>query len=188
MPAPVTFAETEIAGVLEIRAGVFRDDRGFFTETYSSSVWAQHGFEEVFVQDSMSLSAQGTLRGMHYQIEPYAMGKLVRVVRGAIFDVGVDLRAGSPTFGKWVGRRLTADNALALYFPKGFAHGFLALEEDTVVYYKSTFGHAPAAERSLSYCDPAVGIEWPLEPKLISPKDAAAPTLAEAEYNFVYGV
>lgn len=186
MPAPVTFAQTEIEGVLEIRAAVFRDERGFFTETYSRAVWGQNGFTHQFWQDSMSLSAKGTLRGMHYQLEPHSMGKFVRVISGAIFDVGVDLRTGSPTFGKWIGRRLTADNALALYLPAGLAHGFIALEEDTIVYYKSTHGHVPEAERSLAYNDPAVGIQWPMEPTLVSPKDLAAPALADAEYNFVY--
>lgn len=186
MPAPVTIAETEIDGVLEIRVGVFRDERGFFTETYSRPVWKAKGFCEEFRQDSMSLSTQGTLRGMHYQIDPHGMGKLVRVVSGSIFDVGVDLRVGSPTFGKWVGRVLSAENALSLYFPPSFAHGFVALEDNTIVYYKCTSVHTPEAERSLLYKDPRIGIEWPIEPTTISKKDAEAPLLEEAEYNFRY--
>jgi dTDP-4-dehydrorhamnose 3,5-epimerase len=116
------------------------------------------------------------------------MGKLVRVIRGSIFDVGVDLRRGSPTFGRWLGRELSSENGLALYFPPGFAHGFLALEDNTYVYYKCTNVHVPEAERALSYQDPSVGIVWPIEPTIISNKDAAAPFLDEAEYNFIYGV
>ena len=186
MPMPVTLRETEISGVLEIEVGRFEDDRGFFSETYSKTVWDEAGFAEEFVQDNLSLSAKGTLRGMHYQLEPHGMGKLVRAVSGSVFDVGVDVRKGSPTFGKWVGRTLSGDNNLALYFPPGFAHGFVALEDDALVYYKCTTMHAPDSERSLLYKDPAVNIEWPLEPSIISSKDADAPLLEDAEYNFEY--
>ncbi len=186
MTMPVTFSKTEIDGVLTVEVGVFRDERGFFTETYSREVWEGQGFTEVFVQDNLSLSAKGTLRGMHYQLAPYSMGKLVRAVTGSVFDVAVDLRRGSPTFGKWVGRTLSGENGLALWIPAGFAHGFIALEDETLVYYKCTAAHAPEAERSLSYNDPQVGIEWPLEPTIVSEKDAHAPPLQQAEYNFVY--
>lgn len=186
MPMPIAVRETEIDGILEIETGVFRDKRGLFTETYSEKVWAEHGFIETFVQDSMSLSARGTLRGMHYQLEPHGMGKLVRAVWGRIFDVAVDLRRGSPTFGKWIGRELSAENGLALWIPPGFAHGFVALEDNTVVYYKCTSLHAPQAERTLSYKCPNVGIRWPMEPTLVSEKDAAAPGLEQAETNFVF--
>ncbi|HEO70526.1 MAG TPA: dTDP-4-dehydrorhamnose 3,5-epimerase, partial [Candidatus Hydrogenedentes bacterium] len=136
--------------------------------------------------DNLSLSAKGTLRGMHYQIEPHAMGKLVRAITGAVFDVAVDLRRGSPTFGKWVGRMLSEGNPAAMWVPPGFAHGFVALEDHTLVYYKCTRLYAPQAERSLSYADPEVGIEWPMQPTVISPKDAEAPLLREADYNFTY--
>ena len=186
MPMSVKFAETSVPGVLVVETGCFFDERGFFSETHSQKVWHDAGFEETFVQDNLSLSAKGTLRGMHYQLDPHGMGKLVRVVKGSVFDVAVDLRQGSPTFGQWAGQVLSGDNRLALWVPVGMAHGFLALEDDTFASYKCTSMHAPEAERSLSYKDPAVGIEWPFEPALVSDKDAAAPLLAEAEYNFVY--
>ncbi len=186
MPMPIRIRETEIEGVLEIATGVARDERGYFSEAYSTAVWTDAGFDEVFLQDNISLSAKGTLRGLHYQLEPHAMGKLVRVLRGSAFDVGVDLRKGSPTFGGWVGRTLTADDGVALYFPRSFAHGFVALEEETLVYYKCTALHAPEAERAIHFNDPAIGIEWPLEPVIVSEKDAAAPSLEAAEHNFLY--
>jgi dTDP-4-dehydrorhamnose 3,5-epimerase len=184
MPMPVTFHTTEIPGVLVIETGVFRDQRGFFSESYNREVWAEKGFVETFVQDNISLSVKGTLRGMHYQLEPHGMGKLVRVVHGAVFDVAVDIRCGSPTYGQWVGRELSGSNGLSLWVPPGFAHGFVALGDNTLVAYKCSACHAPASERSLSYACPKVGIDWPLEPTVISDKDAAAPGLDEAETNF----
>lgn len=186
MPMSVEFTRTEIEDALEVKTGQFVDDRGFFTETYSLPVWTAAGFEEIFVQDNLSKSSKGTLRGMHYQLSARGIGKLVRVVSGAIFDVAVDLRKGSPSFGKWVGRTLSAENGLSLWVPVGFAHGFVALEDDTLVWYKCTGAHAPEAERSLRYNDPSVAVEWPLEPTTISQKDADAPLLADAEYDFVY--
>jgi dTDP-4-dehydrorhamnose 3,5-epimerase len=186
MPMPVEFRKTEIADVLEVKPGLFEDDRGFFTEIYSQPVWKAKGFDEIFVQDNLSGSRKGTLRGMHYQLSAHGMGKLVRVVQGSVFDVAVDLRKGSPSFGKWVGRTLSGEDSAALWIPAGFAHGFMALEDDTLVWYKCTSTHAPDAERSLNYNDPAVGIEWPLEPSVISSKDAGAPLLADAEYDFIY--
>jgi len=186
MPMSVEFTKTEIADVLVVKTGQFDDDRGFFTETYSAPVWKAGGFEEIFVQDNLSRSRKGTLRGMHYQLSARGMGKLVRVVHGAIFDVAVDLRRGSPTFGKWVGRKLSAENGLSLWVPVGFAHGFVALEDETLVWYKCTDSHAPEAERSLNYNDPTVAVRWPLVPTIISPKDEQAPLLADAEYDFVH--
>ncbi|NIA15774.1 MAG: dTDP-4-dehydrorhamnose 3,5-epimerase [Nitrospiraceae bacterium] len=183
---PVTITELEIPGVLLVECGCFFDDRGFFSEIYSEPVWCEAGFTRRFVQDNLSLSRKGTLRGMHYQLDPNGMGKLVHAIKGAAFDVGVDLREGSPTFGKWIGRELNADNRYALWFPAGFAHGFVALEDETLVYYKCDSCHAPDAERSLCYNDPAVGIEWPAQPTIISDKDATAPLLADAEYNFKF--
>lgn len=184
MPMPVKITETEIPGVLVVETGCFSDERGFFSEVYSDAVWTEAGFHERFVQDNLSLSAKGTLRGMHYQLEPHGMGKLVRAITGSIFDVGVDLRKGSPTFGRWVGRTLSAENRLALWFPAGFAHGFLALEDDTLVYYKCNAHHNAEAERAVSYKDPQLGVEWPFEPTIISKKDAGAPPLEHAEHNF----
>ena len=186
MPMSVEFTKTEIPDVLEVVTGRFDDDRGFFTETHSVPTWKAGGFDETFVQDNLSRSCKGTLRGMHYQLSAHGMGKLVRAVRGAVFDVAVDLRRGSPTFGKWVGRTLSAENGLSLWVPVGFAHGFVALEDDSLVWYKCTGVHAPEAERSLRYSDPDVQIEWPIEPTVISQKDADAPLLGDADHDFVY--
>lgn len=185
MSMPVEFRETEIPEVLEIETRQFGDERGFFTEAYSLPVWKEAGFDEVFVQDNLSQSRKGTLRGMHYQLAAHGMGKLVRAVTGSIFDVAVDLRKGSATFGKWAGRTLSAENGLSMWVPVGFAHGFIALEDDSLVLYKCTGSYAPQAERSLRYDDPTVSIDWPLEPTCVSPKDAEAPLLADAEYDFV---
>lgn len=184
MPMPVEITPTEIPDVLIVKTGVFQDDRGYFSESYSKRMWAEAGFEEHFVQDNLSCSKKGTLRGLHYQILPEGMGKLVRCVRGAIFDVAVDLRSGSATFGQWVGRELSGENHLSLWVPVGFAHGFVALEDDSIVHYKCSGHHAPDCERSLNYADPDVGIQWPLSPTIISQKDQDAPMLEQAEYNF----
>lgn len=186
MPMPVKITDTEIPAVKIVETGIFHDARGFFSESYSNKMWAEAGFEEVFVQDNLSKSAKGVLRGMHYQIHPDGMGKLVRCVSGAIFDVAVDLRQGSPTFGHYVGRELSAENNLSLWVPVGFAHGFVSLADDTLVHYKCTGTHSPECERALSYQDPEVNIKWPLPPTIISEKDAAAPLLVGAETNFVY--
>ena len=184
MPMKVEIAPTEISEVLEVRTGRVGDDRGFFAETHSVEMWRQAGFEETFVQDNLSKSCRGTLRGMHFQIAPHAMGKLVRCVQGAICDVAVDLRAGSPTYGRWVGRELTGDGDLSLWVPVGFAHGFLALEDETLVHYKCTDMHAPDTERALHFADPDVGIEWPIEPSIVTQKDQDAPRLADVEATF----
>ena len=173
--------------MLEIWSQVFRDDRGYFTEVYNASTWAAEGFDQSFVQDNMSVSAKGTLRGLHYQLQPHGMGKLVRALRGSVFDVAVDIREGSPTFGKWVGRTLSEENGLALWVPPGFAHGFLALEDNTQILYKCTHRYTPEAERTIVYNDPAIGIEWPAEPNELKEGDAQAPGLHEAERNFRYG-
>jgi len=186
MPMPVKITETEIPDVKIVETGLFRDHRGFFSESYSVPMWEAAGFAEDFVQDNLSKSAKGVLRGMHYQLLPDGMGKLVRCVSGAVFDVAVDLRQGSPTFGKWVGRELNGENQLSLWVPVGFAHGFVSLADDSLVHYKCSGVHSPACERALRYNCPEVGIEWPLDPTIISEKDAAAPGLADADYNFTY--
>lgn len=183
---PVTVSRTEIPEVVVIESPCFRDGRGFFSEVHSEREWKNAGLDLQFVQDNVSQSAKGTVRGLHYQLEPQGQGKFVRVLCGAVFDVAVDLRRGSPTFGKWVGRTLSGENGLAMWIPVGFAHGFIALEERTLVYYKCTSFWAPELERSLAYNDPAVGIDWPIPMACISPKDAQAPCLEFAEYNFTY--
>lgn len=187
MGAPITVIKSAIPDVLIVESSLFRDDRGHFVEAYCESVWDKAGLEHHFVQDNLSSSRQGTLRGMHYQIRPHALGKLVRALSGSVYDVAVDMREGSPHFGQWVGEELTAENGHALWVPEGFAHGFIALSDDTVVLYKCTAEYAPDSERSLHYADPRVGIEWPIEPKFVAEKDEAAPILSEAEFSFVYG-
>jgi dTDP-4-dehydrorhamnose 3,5-epimerase len=188
MPMPIAIRKTEIDGVLEVEGRFFEDDRGYFTELWSRYIWQNQGFTTDFVQDNISLSEKGALRGMHYQIHPHTMGKLVRCVHGAIFDVAVDLRNGSPHFGKWLGRELRGDSPRALWIPEGFAHGFLTLEAQSLVLYKCSGIHAPECERTLAWNCPEVGIKWPEEPRIISEKDAHAPGLVSAEYNFHYRI
>jgi dTDP-4-dehydrorhamnose 3,5-epimerase len=152
---------------------VFGDERGFFTELYSRDKYRALGLDDEFVQDNLSYSIRNVLRGMHFD---FRMAKLVQAVRGRVFDVIVDMREGSPTFGRWQGFELSAENRAQLYVPRGFAHGFLVLGDEALVLYKQTAHYDPAHERALSWRDRSVGIEWPLagEP-LLSPKDAAIP-------------
>jgi dTDP-4-dehydrorhamnose 3,5-epimerase len=169
--------------VLLIEPRVFADDRGWFTESFNARAFADAtGLDVTFVQDNHSRSARGVLRGLHYQLPPAAQGKLVRAVAGAIFDVSVDIRRSSPNFGRWVGETLSADNKRQLFIPAGFAHGFLALEGDSEVHYKTTAYYDTAAERSIRWDDPDLAIAWPLGlPPLLAPKDAAASAFAVAE-------
>ena len=176
--------ELGLQGVLEIRPRRFADERGFFSETYNADTFAAAGIDLRFVQDNHSLStAKGVLRGLHYQLPPRAQEKLVRVIRGAILDVAVDIRRGSPDFGKWVALEVSAEKWNQILVPKGFAHGFLTLREDTEVLYKVTDTYSPAHERSIRFDDPDIGVEWPLpEASLVlSEKDRAAPFLSAAE-------
>lgn len=187
MPMPVTIENAPLDGLLIVKTGVFHDDRGFFSESYSRDMWKAAGFELPFVQDNLSKSKKGTLRGMHYQIRPEEMGKLVRCVQGAVFDVAVDLRQGSPSYGKWFGLELSGENHLSLWVPAGFAHGFVALEDNSLVHYKCTAHHAPAYERALNYACPKVGIQWPIEATIVTQKDQDAPMLDDVDTNFAYG-
>ena len=173
---------TAIPDVLIVEPAVFGDARGAFFESWNQRAFdALAGREVRFVQDNHSSSVKGVLRGMHYQVQS-AQGKLVRVTEGEVFDVAVDLRRSSPTFGRWVGERLSADNHRMLWIPDGFAHGFLVLSERAQFLYKATDYYAPAHERALLWNDPAVGIAWPLEGEpLLKPKDAAGAPLAQAE-------
>lgn len=171
---------TAIPGVLIIEPKVFGDDRGFFMETWNAASFAAAGLYLAFVQDNHSRSQKGVLRGLHFQ-NPGPQGKLVRVTNGAVFDVAVDLRRSSPTFGQWVGVELSAANKRMFWVPEGFAHGFLTLAPDTDFLYKCTAPYAPQSEHTLAWDDPAVGIEWPLggiEP-MLSAKDAAGVSLAD---------
>jgi dTDP-4-dehydrorhamnose 3,5-epimerase len=176
----VNIIETALPGVLIIEPRVFGDSRGFFMETWNAGAFAAAGLDLAFVQDNHSRSQKGVLRGLHFQ-NPGPQGKLVRVTNGAVFDVAVDLRASSPTFGQWVGVELSAENKRMFWVPEGFAHGFLTLEDDTDFLYKCTAPYAPANEFTLAWNDPAVGIEWPvagLDP-IISDKDARGLALAD---------
>ncbi|MAS03687.1 MAG: dTDP-4-dehydrorhamnose 3,5-epimerase [Ahrensia sp.] len=177
-------------GVKEIVPTKHGDDRGFFSETFNSRELAAAGLPVDFCQDNHSLSsAPGVLRGLHYQLPPRAQGKLVRVIRGAIFDVAVDIRKGSPNFGKWVGLEVSAERWNQIFVPKGFAHGFVTLTPDTEVIYKVTDFYSPEHDRGIRYDDPAIGIDWPVEAGdiTLSQKDTVAPLLAEVDTGFVYG-
>jgi dTDP-4-dehydrorhamnose 3,5-epimerase len=169
---------TEIPDVLLLKPRVFPDSRGYFLETYNKKTFADLGVEEAFLQDNQSHSKKNVLRGLHYQTQP-AQGKLVRVLQGEIFDVAVDLRADSPTYGKWVGVLLSAATNRMIWIPKGFAHGFYTCSETADVLYKVTDFYAPNHERTLLWNDPGVGIEWPFtgEP-IISDKDRAGHLLS----------
>jgi dTDP-4-dehydrorhamnose 3,5-epimerase len=174
-------------GVREIRPRRFADERGFFSEVWNAETWREAGLELAFVQDNHSLSrARGVLRGLHFQAPPFAQQKLVRVTRGAVFDVAVDIRTASPTFGRWVSVVLSADEWNQVLVPAGFAHGFLTLEPDTEVQYKVTAPYSQAHDRAIRWNDPAIGISWPLaESELtLSDKDRAAPVLADADAGF----
>jgi len=167
----------------------FGDKRGFFAETYSRQKYAGMGIGVEFVQDNHSLSrAVGTLRGLHFQAPPHAQDKLVRCGRGAFFDVAVDIRIGSPTYGQWVGYELSAKNGCQLYVPKGFAHGFVTLEPDSEIVYKCSDYYTPKAEGVLQWNDFDIGIEWPLQcDPILSEKDANAPLLKDFQSPFNFG-
>lgn len=174
---------TALPGVLLVEPDRFGDERGFFSETYNRRQWRAAGIEADFVMDAHSGSAvRGTVRGLHFQAPPHAQAKLVRVARGAILDVAVDLRRASPTFGRYVAVELSAENWRQLYFPEGFAHGFCALSDTVEVLYKLSADYAPEAEAGLAWDDPALGIPWPVgrEDAVLSAKDARLPRLADA--------
>lgn len=179
----VTAIPTALAGVVLIDVAVFEDDRGFFLESWNQRDFNDLvGAEVTFVQDNHSQSHRGVLRGLHYQLPPHAQGKLVRCTAGRIHDVVVDIRRDSPTFGAWWGTELSADNHRQLWIPPGFAHGFVSLVDGSELQYKTTAHHAPDSERSITWDDPAIGIDWPIDtPPRLSPKDADAPRLADAE-------
>ena len=174
--------ETALPGVLLIEPKVFGDERGFFLESWNARSFAESGLDLRFVQDNHSRSDNGVLRGLHYQVED-PQGKLVRVARGTVYDVAVDIRRSSPAFGHWVGYELSDTNHRMLYIPPGFAHGFLVLSASADFVYKCTSFYVAAHDRGIRWNDPTIGIDWPLKgkPPRLSAKDAAAPLLAEAE-------
>lgn len=184
MAFSMRITQTELSGILLLEPRVFTDARGCFFESFNQRAWQeQTGLQTVFVQDNQSHSTKGVLRGLHYQLSPSAQGKLVRVLSGEIFDVAVDLRRSSMTFGRWFGMLLSADNRKQLWIPEGFAHGFLVLSESADVLYKTTDYYDPASERSIVWNDQQLGIEWPnAVTPVLSGKDAIAGSFAAAQY------
>lgn len=183
---PFQFHRLDIPGAVLVEARSFCDDRGFFLETFKGSEFAAHGIPGTFVQDNWSRSRRGVLRGLHYQNPPMAQGKLVMVLRGEVWDVGVDMRRGSPTYGRWIGLTLAADAFQMLYLPPGLAHGFCVLSEVADVVYKVTAEFAPELDAGILWNDPAVGIRWPIPAPVLSAKDARLPLLAEAAPDFTW--
>lgn len=179
------FIQTKIRDVILVEPKIFKDNRGYFMETYNQKIFHENGITVEFVQDNMSSSTRGTLRGLHYQLEPFAQGKLVRVTKGRVFDVAVDIRRTSPTFGEWVGLELSEENKRSLFIPPGFAHGFYVLSEMAEFTYKCTALYAPRAERGIIWNDPDIGIEWPLQEGnlVLSQKDNSNPPLRLAEID-----
>lgn len=178
--------QTPIAGLLIIKPRVFEDARGFFYESYNRGKYKEAGIDLDFCQDNQSKSTYGVIRGLHYQLNPYSQSKLVSVVIGAVWDVAVDLRKNSPTFGQWYGIELTAENKLQFLIPKGFAHGFSVISETALFTYKCDAFYNQASERGILYNDPALNIDWkiPADKAIVSPKDQVHPLFKEAEMNF----
>lgn len=178
--------ETTLPEVLIIEPAVYGDSRGYFFESYNHARFEQAGVAHNFVQDNESLSQAGVVRGLHFQAPPYAQGKLVRVQRGKVLDVAVDIRKGSPTYGEHVAVELSGENKKMMWIPPGFAHGFATLENDTVFLYKCTDIYHPEAEGSLLWNDPALGIDWKVDAPLLSEKDKTGPTLESFNSPFTY--
>ena len=180
--------ETSLPGVILIKPDVFIDSRGYFFETYNRERFQSQGIMPDFVQDNESMSMKGVIRGLHYQLGPFAQSKLVRVVQGAVFDVAVDLRRGSPTFGKWFGAELSGENKWQMLVPKGFAHGFSVLSPTVLFSYKCDQVYNRQMERTIRFDDPFLGIDWKIakEEWCISEKDRLAPDFHDAEINFTF--
>ncbi len=184
---PFEFQTLEIPDIILIKPILFSDERGFFLETYKESDFFNAGIDVRFVQDNHSMSKKGVLRGLHYQKEPSAQGKLIRCIRGEIWDVAVDIRKGSPWYGRWIGVNLSEENRLMLYIPSGFAHGFCVLSDVAEILYKTTSEYSPEHDRGIIWNDPELNIKWPIDNPLLSPKDAGLPFLKDADNNFIYG-
>lgn len=183
------YIETEIAGLWIIEPKVLSDSRGYFMESFKQEVFNQNVGKVDFIQENESGSSRGVLRGLHYQLAPYSQAKLVRVIEGTVLDVAVDLRKGSPTFGKYMAVELSGQNKRQFYIPQGFAHGFHVLSERAVFTYKVDNPYMPSHERSLRFDDPQIGIDWQItdpENVILSEKDKTAPLLAEADINYIY--
>lgn len=183
----MNIVQTEIEDLIVIEPKIFGDHRGWFTETYSKKKFQNLGIDIDFVQDNHSFSAQkGTLRGLHFQLEPKAQTKLIRCTKGKIIDIAVDIRKGSPTYKKWVAIELTEKNKKQLLIPKGFAHGFLTLTDDTEVEYKVDEYYSPENDRSIRFDDPELNIYWGIDTPVLSDKDLKAPLFSESDANFTY--
>jgi len=182
---PFGFTRLEIPDVILITPAIFEDERGAFMETYRAGEFEAHGIDLPFVQDNHSISKKGVIRGLHYQLLPSAQGKLIRCVRGKIWDVAVDIRRGSPWYGKWVGCELSSENRRMLWIPPGFAHGFAALE-DSEVLYKCSSEYNKECERGILWNDPQIGIDWMIKDPILSEKDASWPRFTDADNNFEY--
>jgi dTDP-4-dehydrorhamnose 3,5-epimerase len=180
-----SFKALDIPDVLIVTHGIFSDPRGFFLESFREEPFLKMGIPR-FVQDNHAKSVKGVLRGMHYQLHPASVGKLVRCLRGRIFDVAVDIRRSSPHYAQWVGVELTPDGCQMLYIPEGFAHGYCVLSEECEVFYKTTGYYSAAHDRGFRWDDPDVGIKWPVAEPVLSPKDANAPLFKDADNNFEY--
>lgn len=180
--------ETPIKDLLIIVPNLFKDDRGYFFESFNQNKFAECGINHTFVQDNESKSQFGVLRGLHYQLEPYAQTKLVRVLSGKVFDVALDLRKGSETFGKWFGVELSDENKLQLLIPKGFAHGFVVLSSEAVFYYKCDNFYNKESEKGIIFNDPHLDIDWKLKENdiLLSDKDKMLPLMNQSEHNFIF--
>lgn len=178
--------ETDIPDLVILEPKVFQDERGFFMETYNKEVLASYGLQYDFIQDNHAKSGKGVLRGLHFQRPPADQAKLVRVTRGAVYDVAVDLRKGSPTYGKWYGVTLSADNFRQFLVPRGFAHGYVTLEPDTEFQYKVDNYYAPKLDGGIIWNDPDLAIDWPADEPVLSAKDRELPTLAEFDSPFEY--
>jgi dTDP-4-dehydrorhamnose 3,5-epimerase len=184
---PFDFRRSEVLPeVMIIEPRVFSDERGWFSETYRRTDFEAHGIKLGFVQDNHSRSTGATLRGLHFQKEPAAQGKLVRCIAGEVFDVAVDIRKGSPTYARWISTILSAENRLMTWVPPGFAHGFLTTSEIAELEYKVTSEYSSNHDRSVLWNDPAIGIKWPIDNPVLSTKDARAPLLRDADNNFVW--
>ena len=179
--------ETSLPGVFILEPVVHGDHRGYFMETYSQKVFADLGIDNVFVQDNQSFSAQkGVLRGIHFQNDPMAQAKLVRVTRGAVLDVAVDLRKGSPTYKQWVTVELSAENKRMFFIPRGFGHGFVTLTDDVEFVYKVDNLYSKECDRGIRYNDPDIGVDWGIADPILSQKDTTSPMLADSDCNFTY--
>lgn len=180
------FIKTEIKGLLIIKPDIYQDNRGYFFESYNKKKYREAGIYTNFVQDNESLSQKNTIRGLHYQIGKYAQGKLVRVVSGKIMDYAVDIRWGSPTFGKYFGVELSAENKTQFWIPAGFAHGFVALEDNTIMQYKCTALYSKESERGIFYYDKDLDIPWGVRNPIVSNKDKVFIPFKEIEKDFIY--